>query len=81
MWIVRHEKDDANVSCASPRRALVCVVRQNDVLPCVDDLLELIWQSRMQNAGITCGADYIFHEEVVSVEGRHGYVLATVPRD
>ena len=39
---------------------------KNDVLPCVDDLLELIWQSRMQNAGITCGADYIFHDEVVS---------------
>jgi alpha-1,3-mannosyltransferase len=32
----------------------------------VDDLLELIWQSRTQNAGITCGADYIFHDEVVS---------------
>lgn len=39
---------------------------QNDVLPCTDDLLELIWQSRLQNAGITCGADYIFHEEVGS---------------
>lgn len=32
----------------------------------MDDLLELIWQSRIQNAGITCGADYIFHDEVVS---------------
>jgi alpha-1,3-mannosyltransferase len=36
----------------------------SDVLPCTDDLLELIWQSRRQNAGITCGADYIFHEEI-----------------
>jgi len=42
------------------------VIFMNDVLPCVDDLLELIWQSRLQNAGITCGADYIFHEEVGS---------------
>ncbi|KAI8456717.1 family 69 glycosyltransferase [Phakopsora pachyrhizi] len=40
------------------------VIFMNDVLPCVDDLLELIWQSRRQNAGITCGADYIFHEEI-----------------
>ncbi|KAM0753122.1 family 69 glycosyltransferase [Meredithblackwellia eburnea MCA 4105] len=40
------------------------IIFMNDVLPCVDDLLELIWQSRRQNAGITCGSDYIFHEEV-----------------
>lgn len=40
------------------------VIFQNDVLPCVDDVLELIWQSRRQNAGITCGADYIFHAEI-----------------
>ncbi|PLW30919.1 hypothetical protein PCANC_20336 [Puccinia coronata f. sp. avenae] len=40
------------------------VIFMNDVLPCTDDLLELIWQSRRQNAGITCGADYIFHEEI-----------------
>ncbi|POW14006.1 hypothetical protein PSTT_03363 [Puccinia striiformis] len=40
------------------------VIFMNDVLPCQDDLLELIWQSRRQNAGITCGADYIFHEEI-----------------
>lgn len=42
------------------------IIFMNDVLPCVDDLLELIWQSRRQNAGITCGSDYIFHDEVVS---------------
>ncbi|SCZ88408.1 BZ3500_MvSof-1268-A1-R1_Chr2-1g04391 [Microbotryum saponariae] len=40
------------------------IIFMNDVLPCVDDLLELIWQSRRQNAGITCGSDYIFHDEV-----------------
>jgi len=40
------------------------VIFMNDVLPCTDDLLELIWQSRRQNAGITCGADYVFHEEI-----------------
>lgn len=40
------------------------IVFINDILPCVDDLLELIWQSRRQNAGITCAADYIFHEEI-----------------
>lgn len=42
------------------------IIFMNDVLPCIDDLLELVWQSRRQNAGITCGSDYIFHEEVVS---------------
>jgi len=40
------------------------VIFMNDILPCVDDLLELIWQSRRQNAGITCAADYMFHEEI-----------------
>lgn len=43
------------------------IIFMNDVLPCVDDLLELVWQSRRQNAGITCGSDYIFHDEVVSL--------------
>jgi alpha-1,3-mannosyltransferase len=42
------------------------IVFMNDVLPCVDDLLELIWQSRRNNAGITCAADYMYHEEIVS---------------
>jgi len=42
------------------------VVFMNDILPCVDDILELIWQSRRQNAAITCAADYMFHEEIVS---------------
>lgn len=37
----------------------------NDILPCVDDVLELIWQSRHNNAGITCAADYIFLDKVV----------------
>jgi alpha-1,3-mannosyltransferase len=41
------------------------VVFMNDVLPCVDDVLELIWQSRRQNAGVTCAADYMFHDEIV----------------
>jgi alpha-1,3-mannosyltransferase len=42
------------------------IIFMNDVLPCVDDLLELIWQSRRNNAGITCAADYMYHEEIVS---------------
>lgn len=41
------------------------IVFMNDVLPCVDDLLELIWQSRLNNAGITCAADYMYHSELV----------------
>ncbi|CDZ97271.1 Mannosyltransferase 1, CMT1 [Phaffia rhodozyma] len=40
------------------------IVFMNDILPCVDDLLELIWQSRRQNAGITCASDYMFHEDI-----------------
>ncbi|GAA5824305.1 hypothetical protein JCM5353_007014 [Sporobolomyces roseus] len=40
------------------------IIFMNDVLPCIDDVLELVWQSRRQNAGITCGSDYIFHDEV-----------------
>ncbi|KZT54998.1 glycosyltransferase family 69 protein [Calocera cornea HHB12733] len=40
------------------------VVFMNDILPCVDDLLELIYQSRHQNAGLTCAADYMFHDEL-----------------
>ncbi|KZV75706.1 glycosyltransferase family 69 protein [Peniophora sp. CONT] len=40
------------------------IIFMNDVLPCVDDLLELIWQSRHNNAGITCAADYMFHDEL-----------------
>ncbi|KAJ7628361.1 capsular associated protein [Roridomyces roridus] len=42
------------------------IVFMNDILPCVDDLLELIWQSRTNNAGITCAADYMYHEEIGS---------------
>ena len=41
------------------------IVFMNDVLPCVDDLLELIWQSRLNNAGITCAADYMYHSDLV----------------
>jgi hypothetical protein len=41
------------------------IVFMNDILPCVDDLLELIYQSRLNNAGITCAADYMYHEELV----------------
>ncbi|KAF9781292.1 glycosyltransferase family 69 protein [Thelephora terrestris] len=40
------------------------IVFMNDILPCVDDLLELIYQSRLNNAGITCAADYMYHEEL-----------------
>ncbi|KAF8513212.1 capsular associated protein [Gautieria morchelliformis] len=40
------------------------VIFMNDILPCVDDVLELIWQSRRQNAGITCASDYMFHDEI-----------------
>jgi alpha-1,3-mannosyltransferase len=43
------------------------VIFMNDILPCVDDVLELIWQSRRQNAGITCAADYMFHDDIVRV--------------
>lgn len=42
------------------------IIFMNDILPCVDDLLELIWQSRKNNAGITCATDYMFHEELGS---------------
>lgn len=40
------------------------IIFMNDILPCVDDVLELIWQSRRQNAGITCAADYMFHDDI-----------------
>lgn len=40
------------------------IIFMNDILPCVDDVLELIWQSRKQNAGVTCAADYMFHDEI-----------------
>ena len=43
------------------------VIFMNDILPCVDDILELIWQSRRQNAGVTCAADYMYHDEIVSI--------------
>jgi alpha-1,3-mannosyltransferase len=42
------------------------IVFMNDILPCVDDVLELIWQSRNNNAGITCAADYMYHDEIGS---------------
>ena len=41
------------------------IIFMNDILPCVDDLLELIYQSRLNNAGITCAADYMYHDELV----------------
>ena len=44
------------------------IIFMNDILPCVDDLMELIWQSRKQNAGITCAADYMYHDDIVSAE-------------
>lgn len=49
------------------------IIFMNDILPCADDLLELIWQSRRNNAGITCASDYMFHEELVRL---HKYVLS-----
>ncbi|EEB88959.1 hypothetical protein MPER_13006 [Moniliophthora perniciosa FA553] len=42
------------------------IVFMNDILPCVDDILELIYQSRLNNAGITCAADYMYHSEIQS---------------
>ena len=48
------------------------IIFMNDVLPCVDDLLELIWQSRKQNAGITCASDYMYHDDIVSQLSRLG---------
>ena len=47
------------------------IIFMNDILPCVDDILELIWQSRRQNAGITCAADYMYHQELV------GFLIAS----
>jgi alpha-1,3-mannosyltransferase len=41
------------------------IIFMNDILPCVDDILELIWQSRLNNAGITCAADYMYHDQLV----------------
>ncbi|KAG6825913.1 hypothetical protein H0H92_001883 [Tricholoma furcatifolium] len=40
------------------------IIFMNDILPCVDDLLELIYQSRVNNAGITCASDYMYHDEI-----------------
>ncbi|KAG5651155.1 hypothetical protein H0H81_009647 [Sphagnurus paluster] len=40
------------------------IIFMNDILPCIDDLLELIYQSRKNNAGITCAADYMYHQEI-----------------
>ncbi|KZT26075.1 glycosyltransferase family 69 protein [Neolentinus lepideus HHB14362 ss-1] len=40
------------------------IIFMNDILPCMDDILELIWQSRKNNAGITCAADYMYHDEI-----------------
>lgn len=40
------------------------IIFMNDILPCVDDLLELIWQSRRNSAGITCAADYMYHDDL-----------------
>lgn len=49
------------------------IVFMNDILPCVDDILELIWQSRRQNAGLTCAADYMYHDEIVSADASVGH--------
>lgn len=62
------------------------IVFMNDVLPCVDDLLELIWQSRLNNAGITCAADYMYHNDLVrkfapSIVGFNHSLMTTIYRD
>ncbi|KAJ3965827.1 cryptococcal mannosyltransferase 1-domain-containing protein [Lentinula raphanica] len=36
----------------------------DDILPCVYNILELIWQSRRNSAGTTCAADYMYHDEI-----------------
>jgi alpha-1,3-mannosyltransferase len=43
------------------------IVFMNDVLPCVDDILELLWQSRKNNAGVTCAVDYNYHVDLVGI--------------
>lgn len=53
------------------------IIFMNDILPCVDDLLELIWQSRNNNAGITCAADYMYHDEIVGSSPRSTSQLLT----
>lgn len=58
-FVPLHELRDANGELFDT------IVFMNDVLPCVDDLLELIWQSRLNNAGITCAADYMYHSDLV----------------
>ncbi|KXN84583.1 Alpha-1,3-mannosyltransferase CMT1 [Leucoagaricus sp. SymC.cos] len=40
------------------------IIFMDNIFPCVDDLLELIWQSRKNNAGITCTADYMYHNDI-----------------
>ncbi|KIO11247.1 glycosyltransferase family 69 protein, partial [Pisolithus tinctorius Marx 270] len=42
------------------------IIFMNDILLCVDDVLELIWQSRRNSAGITCTADYVYHDDLVT---------------
>ncbi|KAF8335285.1 glycosyltransferase family 69 protein [Amanita rubescens] len=51
------------------------IIFMNDVLPCVDDLLELIWQSRRNNAGITCATDYMYHDEISAPVDINGTAL------
>src|SRR5712671_1552781 len=38
------------------------IIFMNDILPCIDDVLELIYQSRLNNDGITCATDYMYHD-------------------
>ena len=57
------------------------IIFMNDVLPCIDDVLELVWQSRRQNAGITCGSDYIFHDEVVRSPFRSRFLVVNADVD
>ncbi len=52
------------------------IIFMNDILPCVDDVLELIYQSRLNNAGITCATDYMFHEDLVCTPSRASLSVA-----
>ncbi|KAI6015057.1 cryptococcal mannosyltransferase 1-domain-containing protein [Pisolithus orientalis] len=49
-----HELRDAN------NEFFDTIIFMNDILPCVDGVLKLIWQSRRNDAGITCAADYVY---------------------
>ena len=57
IWLIHHSHTDIGFTHPQP---IVFELHRRYI----DDVLELIWQSRRQNAGITCGADYIYHDEI-----------------